>query len=109
MNLSRTIWILLLVFLAACGSNEGSTAIEGRVVDKGEQALLIVKGVSEEEANALDEDAIHDGGVGEAFWIYGIEDPDSFDQGDLVKVTTDEIMESYPAQAEAITIEQIGE
>ncbi|PYZ96840.1 hypothetical protein CR205_14265 [Alteribacter lacisalsi] len=103
--------VLCLFFLAACGTGgvSDSDPIEGRVVDRGGNSILIVSDISEEEAAQIDGENIAAGGAGAAYWFSGIEDPSQYAKGTLVRVWAGEIAESYPAQGEAERIEVVEE
>ncbi|TMW70659.1 DUF3221 domain-containing protein [Alteribacter natronophilus] len=107
--------LMMLLLLGACGTGNDSTdrygepVVEGRVVDRDDSSILVVSGISRDEAEEIDGETILDGGAGAAYWFSGIEDPSVYENGTLVQVWADEIAESYPAQGEAVKIKVIEE
>ncbi|WP_096439498.1 DUF3221 domain-containing protein [Alteribacter populi] len=88
---------------------EDQTGIEGRIVEISDESFLVVENISKEEAVEISGENILNADVGGAYWFSGVEHTKQYEEGQLVRVSTSTIMESYPAQAEAESIEALDE
>lgn len=112
-------WIAILTFFlliaGGCSSQDkgNETAIEGLVIDKSENRLLIVSAADRAEIN-LQEQTVEEilGMVSpDAIWISApVSTIEQYDTGDEVRVTIEGgVNTSYPAQASAKSIDPIHE
>jgi len=128
MGLLALVALVVFVFLVGCGADqngsrvEGSTEItareldpgesgiqEGYVIDISDSRILVVSEITREEALQLTaENLLKESTGGDAVW-YSVEDTAYYEVGQLLRVKSEFMMESYPAQSEAILVQIVDE
>jgi len=82
---------------------------EGYVIEIDESRILVVSDISKEETFILTAENLLEGNIGsEAVW-YRVNDTDVYEVGQLLRVKSEMMMESYPAQSEAILVQIVEE
>ena len=82
---------------------------EGYVIEIDESRILVVSDISKEEAFMLTAEILLEESIGsEAVW-YRVNDTGVYEEGQLLRVKSEIMMESYPAQSEAILIQVVEE
>ncbi len=82
---------------------------EGYVIEIDESRILVVSNISKEEAFLLTAANLLEKNTGsEAVW-YSVKDVSFYEVGQLLRVKSEMMMESYPAQSEALLVQIVEE
>ncbi len=82
---------------------------EGYVIEIDESRILVVSDISKEKAFTLTAENLLEGNIGtEAVW-YKVNYTGVYEVGQLLRVKSEMMMESYPAQSEAILVQIVEE
>ncbi len=82
---------------------------EGYVIEIDESRILVVSDISKAEAFALNAESLLEESIGrEAVW-YRVKDVSFYEVSQLLRVKSEMMMESYPAQSEAILVQIVEE
>ncbi len=116
--------VVLFVLLFGCGVDENGDGLagnneitdreldpeesgiqEGYVIEISDSRILVVSEITGEEALQLTaENLLEESPGGDAVW-YSVEDTAYYRVGQLLRVKSEFMMESYPAQSEAILVQ----
>ena len=82
---------------------------EGFVIEIDESRILVVSDISKEEAFTITAENLLEGNIGtDAVW-YKVNDTGVYKVGQLLRVKSEMMMESYPALSEAILVQIVEE
>jgi len=127
------IMVILITFFSGCGvpeengqvnsgTGEAVTEItdqeldpaetgiqEGYVIEIDESRILVVSDISKEEALILTAENLLEGNIGtDAVW-YKVNNTGDYEVGQLLRVKSEMMMESYPGQSEAVLVQIVEE
>ncbi|OEF95679.1 YobA family protein [Desulfuribacillus alkaliarsenatis] len=80
---------------------------EGHIVDISETRILVVSDITREQAFQITQEQLLSNGVGKMAVWYSVEDISTYEIGQLVRVKSEYMLESYPAQSEAIKVQVV--
>ncbi|MCD8511361.1 MAG: YobA family protein [Bacillus sp. (in: Bacteria)] len=111
------ILLLLIVTMVACNNSEITTedldadshgVQEGYIMEKTDSRILVVSDISKEQAVELTEDDLLGPSppAGNAVW-YAVEEIEAYEIGQLVRVQSSYMLESYPGQSTAEKVQII--
>ncbi len=78
---------------------------EGYVIEIDESRILVVTDISKEEAFALTSENLLEESIGSKAVWYTVKDVRVYEVGQLLRVKSEMMMESYPARSEAILVQ----
>jgi len=82
---------------------------EGFVIEIDESRILVVSDISQEKAFTINAENLLEGNIGtDAVW-YKVSDTGVYEVGQLLRVKSEMMMESYPGQSEAILVQIVEE
>ncbi|MBM7706472.1 DUF3221 domain-containing protein [Chryseomicrobium aureum] len=84
---------------------EGPNEFTGQVIALEDERVLVVSG-TDEELEGLTGEAVVDSGLPAIWFTVTIDQRDMIRVGDTVRVTHNQVAESYPGQSTAVTIEK---
>lgn len=86
-------------------TTEGPNEFTGQVIALEDERVLVVSG-TEEELQGLTAETVFDSGLPAIWFTLTIDQRDTIRVGDYVRVTHNQVAESYPGQSTAVTIEK---
>jgi len=82
---------------------------EGYVIEIDESRILVVSDISKEDAFALTAKNLLEETIGSLAVWYTVKDTGVYEVGQLLRIKSEMMMESYPAQSEAILVQIVEE
>jgi len=86
-------------------TTEGTNEFTGQIIALEDERALVVSG-TKEELQGLTGETVLDSGLPAIWFTVTIDQRDAIRVGDFVRVTHNQVAESYPGQSTAVTIEK---
>ncbi len=112
-----SIILLLVFFTASCGTQLDPTVRhqEGYIVDMTGERIYVISHIDREDIRELGEEELLEKSIEAsedrdliAVW-YSVPNPEDYEVGDYVEVSSREVLDSFPQQADAVRVRVLAE